>query len=213
MAKKHEIEPEGPQTESHAAEQALGDQQAAQTAEKARHGEEIAQAQDTPASKAARLRELSDDELLALAEEAARADHWLAVARRAQADLENTIKRLRRDQEEAVRYACAPLARDLLPVLDNLTRALGAAQSAKDFDGLYKGLELVARLFADALARHEIRPIEAAGRPFDPATHDAVMTASNPDLDDNVVAQEFERGWTLHDRVLRAAKVSVNKKA
>lgn len=213
MAKKHEIEPEGPSTESHAAEQALKDEQAADTAEKARHGEEIAQAPDTPAKKAERLRNLGDDELLALAEEAGKADHWLNIARRGQAELENTIKRLRRDQEDAMRYANTGLARDLLPVLDNLMRALQAAGTSKDFEGLYKGLSLTTKLFTEALARNYIKPIEAAGKAFDPATHDAVMMASDPKLDDNIVAQELERGWMLHDRVLRAAKVSVNKKA
>lgn len=213
MAKKHEIEPEGAPTESHAAGEALADKQAADTAEQARHGEKIARAEDTPAHKAARLRKLSDDELLALAEEAGKADHWLNIARRAQAELENTIKRLRRDQEDAMRYANTGLARDLLPVLDNLTRALQAAETSRDFDGLFKGLGLVSKMFHDALARNNIKPIEAAGKPFDPASHDAVMMASDPKLEDNMVAQEFERGWMLHERVLRAAKVSVNKKA
>ena len=209
---KHEIDAEGPQTESHAAKQALADKQARATAHKARHGEEIAAANDTPAHKAKKLRELGDDELLALAEQAAKAEHWLGVAQRGQADFENTIKRMRRDHEDALRFAAAPLAREMLPVLDNLARALKSAKEEGDFGGLYKGLELTQKLFADALARHGIKPIDALHKPFDPALHDAVMTASDGNLADNVVSAELEQGWTLNGRVLRAAKVVVNKK-
>lgn len=214
MSKKPntQIDPKDVPKEGHAAAEALADKEAVAAASKAAHGEAIAAEAATPAQKAAELRALSDEEMLALAEEAGRADHWLDVARRAQAELDNTIKRLRRDQEDAMRYANSGLARDLLPALDNLSRALAAGQTSKDFDSLFKGLVLTVKLFTDALARNDIKPIEAAGKPFDPAMHDAVMMASDAKLDDNAVAMELERGWMLHDRVLRAAKVSVNKK-
>lgn len=166
----------------------------------------------TPAERAQSLRELPDEELLALADQAAKSDHWLNLAQRTQADTENTIKRLRRDHEEAFRYASSGLARELLPVLDNLARALQAAEASKDFSGLFKGLQLTKKMFDAALERNDIKPIEAQGKPFDPARHDAVMTANDPGLGDNVVAAELEQGWMLRDRVLRAAKVSVNQK-
>ncbi len=200
MAKKHENESTQEAPEASAEKSAAGSAQPQP------------EAVETPAQIAARLREMGDDELVALSDEAAKSGHWLDVARRAQAELENTIKRLRRDQEDAMRYANTGLARDLLPVLDNLARALQSAEASKDFEGLFKGLGLTSKLFTDALARHQVLPIDSAGKPFDPALHDAVMMASDDKLADNVVAQELERGWTLHDRVLRAAKVSVNKK-
>lgn len=215
MSKKPEtkLDPKDVPHEGHAAAEALADKAAQATAEKARHGEEIAEGAESIATKAAELRKLSDEELVAVADEAARANHWLDIARRAQAELDNTIKRLRRDQEDASRYANTGLARDLLPVLDNLSRALTVAEVSRDFDGLFKGISLTSKMFTEALARHYITPVEAAGKPFDPAHHDAVMMANDPMLADNVVVQEFERGWMLHERVLRASKVSVNKKS
>ena len=165
-----------------------------------------------PAEEAARLRALPDADLPKLADEAARADHWLDVARRTQAELENTVRRLRRDSDDALKYANSGIAREMLPVLDNLSRALDAAAKSKDFEGLFKGVELTQKLFQDALARFGIQPIETVGATFDPAFHEALMTASRDDLENNAVAAEFERGYRLHDRVLRAAKVQVNKK-
>jgi molecular chaperone GrpE len=170
------------------------------------------QALPTPEERAQALRDLPDAELLALADEAANAAALLDRMRRAQAEFENTIKRLRRDHEDAFRYASSGLARDLLPVLDNLARAIGAAEASKDFDGLFKGLELTKKMFEAALERNDIKPIDALGKPFDPACHDAVMTANDSKLGDNVVATEMEQGWTLRDRVLRASKVAVNQK-
>ena len=206
MAKKehpksdsHETVPKGDLHEGDVAHEAL--------AEKA-----AAAAQVSPAEEAARLRALPDADLLKLADEAARADHWLDVARRTQAELENTVRRLRRDSDDALKYANSGIAREMLPVLDNLSRALDAAAKSKDFEGLFKGVELTQKLFQDALARFGIQPIETVGATFDPAFHEALMTASRDDLENNAVAAEFERGYRLHDRVLRAAKVQVNKK-
>lgn len=210
--KNPNLDPKDAPHEGHAAAEALSDPKAQSTAQAAQAGESIAAEAASTAQKADELRALDDKSLVALAEEATRADHWLNVARRAQAEMENTIKRLAREKEDAVRYAGTYLARDLLPVMDNLTRALRAAETGKDFQALFKGIELTRKLLDDALARNAIKPIEAAGKPFDPAHHEAVMMAADDKLGDNVVAQEFERGWIMHDRVLRAAKVSVNKK-
>lgn len=192
----HEPVPQGDLHEGDVAHEALAEKAAA------------AAAQPT----AEQLRALPDDDLLKLADEASRADHWLDVARRTQAELENTVRRLRRDSDDALKYANSGLAREMLPVLDNLSRALEAAAKSKDFEGLYKGVELTQKLFQDALARFGIQPIDTVGAVFDPAVHEALMTASRDDLANNAVAAEFERGYRLHDRVLRAAKVQVNKK-
>jgi molecular chaperone GrpE len=183
--------------------------------------EELAQAEDhhvevdqdlPPKKRAKQIRKLSDEELVELADEAAKAEHWLDVARRGQAELDNTIKRLRRDQTDAMRYANSSLARDLLQVVDNLQRALKAAADTQEFKALHDGVKLTTQILLEALERHDIRPIECEGQPFDPALHEALLTTSRDDLDHNVVAAELERGWMLHDRVLRAAKVQVNKR-
>jgi molecular chaperone GrpE len=214
MAKHNdEIEQQGEPREDHAAEEALHDEEALKTAEMARHGEDIAAVKDlSPRQRAKMLRKLDDAELIALAEQAAKADHWLDVARRAQAELDNTVKRLRREQQDASRFATSSLARDLLQVIDNLGRALEAGAKAEDFKSLNEGVQLTHKLFHDVLQRHSITAIEAVGQPFDPALHEALMTDSQPDVEDNVITAEFEKGWKLHDRVLRASKVRVNKR-
>jgi molecular chaperone GrpE len=209
MPEEHEIDPQGKPREGHAADQALHDDDALNTAEEAHHAEEIGTNENLPPHKRAKmLRKLADEELLALAEQAAKADHWLDVARRGQAELDNTIKRLRRESAEDQRYAQAGIARDLLPVIDNLNRAL---QAAPPDDPMAEGVKLTARLLIEALAKHAITPIEALGKPFDPAFHEALMTTHRADLPDNAVAMELEQGWKMHDRVLRATKVQVNK--
>jgi molecular chaperone GrpE len=210
---EHEMKDTGKAREGHEADGALRDAHDLETAQKAKHGEDIIAEPDvSPRAKARQLRKLDDDELIALAEQAAKADHWLDVARRAQAELDNTIKRLRRDQQDAVKFAAGSLARDLLQVVDNLQRAMDAAGSAQDFASLNEGVQLTHKLFADVLARHDIKPIESVGKPFNPEFHDAVMMDNQPDVEDNVITTELERGWKMHDRVLRAAKVRVNKK-
>lgn len=209
MANEHEIDPKGKPREGHAADQALHEDEALETAQAAHHAEEVGTNEEVPPHKRAKqLRKLPDEELLALAEQAAKADHWLDVARRGQAELENTIKRLRREAQEDVRYAQGGVARDLLPVIDNLNRAL---QAAAPDDPMAEGVKLTAKLLVEALAKHGITPIEALGKPFDPAFHEALMTTNRPDMPDNAVAMELEQGWKMHDRVLRATKVQVNK--
>lgn len=212
MPEDKEVIPEGQPAETHEADKALHDQHDAATAQAARHGEEIAAQDLPPKQKAKQLRKLEDEELIALAEQAAKAEHWLDVARRAQAEMDNTIKRLRREQQEGARYASGSLARDLLPVIDNLTRALEAGAKSRDFQSLHEGVQLIAKLFTDALARHDVQPIEALGQAFDPAYHEALMMDNRDDMPDNAVTTELERGWKMHDRVLRAAKVRVNKR-
>jgi molecular chaperone GrpE len=211
--KSDEVVPQGEPHEGHEAEQALHDKQAMHTAEEALHGEQIAADENLPLHKRAkRLRKLSDEELLALAEQAAKAEHWLEVAQRSQAEMDNAIRRLKRESQDDLKYAAGSLTRDLLPVVDNLARALQATSQTRDFKALAEGVELTNKMFIDALERHGITPIEALGHPFDPAVHEALMTTSNPELENNAVAMELERGWKLHDRVLRATKVQVNKK-
>jgi molecular chaperone GrpE len=179
-----------------------------QTAPEAEQVDEATAEPITASQRAEQLRALDDETLLTLAEQAAKADHWLDVARRAQAELDNTVKRLRRDAQEDMKYANAGLARDLLPVMDNLSRALKAQGNVQS---LAEGVKLTSKQLVEALAKHGITPIDADGRPFDPALHEAVMATRNPNLPNNAVAMELEQGWKMLDRVLRATKVQVNK--
>jgi molecular chaperone GrpE len=137
-------------------------------------------------------------------------DKFLELLRRTQADFENYQKRARRDAEEERRYALKPLALDLLPALDNLERALSAA---KEESPLSKGVAMVQNQLLEALRRHDIRRIEAAGQPFDPNQHQAVMQQPSADQPPNTVLQVLEHGYLYHDRVLRPSKVVLSKGA
>lgn len=205
---KQQTEPAGemPDEVSQAADERIDGQ-----ADEARVSEETEEAKLSEDELAARLRELPDDKLLALAREAEKADHWLDVAQRTQAEMENTVKRLTRENAEHMRYALEPMARSLLDLVDNLERALAASTKARDFDGLYEGISLTHKMFLQVLENFGVKPIMALDQPFDPARHEAMMTGADESKDPNVILQELARGWTIHDRVLRASKVSVNK--
>lgn len=137
-------------------------------------------------------------------------DQFLGMLQRTQADFENYQKRNQREREQERRYWYGPLGLDLLPVLDNLERALAAAKQANETGPLVQGVNMVLAQFLDLLKRHGITPIEAQGQPFDPHLHQAVMQQPSAEVPPNTVTQVLERGFMLHDRVLRPAKVAVS---
>lgn len=124
---------------------------------------------------------------------------------RAAADLENYKKRAAKEREEAQRYANERLLKDLIPVLDNLERALAAAPEG---DPMATGVKLVLRAFEDALGRHGVKGFSALGQPFDPRLHEAVMQVASDQPPGTVVA-EHGRGFLLNDRLVRPAMVGV----
>jgi molecular chaperone GrpE len=137
-------------------------------------------------------------------------DKYQDLYLRTQAEFDNYQKRNRRELETERQYALTPLARELLPIIDNLDRALAAAKEAGP---LIQGVRLVQTQLLEALKRHHIRPIEAVGKPFDPNQHEAVMQQLAADKPPNTVLQVLEQGYTYRDRVLRPAKVIVSKPA
>jgi molecular chaperone GrpE len=142
----------------------------------------------------------------AIAERDANYDRFLRV----QAELENYRRRVRKEAEQNRLYQALPLVKDLLPGLDNLQRALAAAESTDDTNGLLEGVRMVAQQFQDALASHAVVPIEALGEPFDPHLHEALGQIPSPDHPPMVVIEEVQRGYLLHDRVVRPSKVIVS---
>lgn len=142
----------------------------------------------------------------ALAERDANLQNWL----RAQADLENYRKRTQKEIEQDTLYRALPLARDLLPGLDNLHRALEAARKSNDLARLVEGVQMVAKHFDDILAKHSILPIEAVGKPFDANLHQALQQVPTSEKPPLTVLAEYERGYTLHDRVVRPSTVIVS---
>lgn len=132
---------------------------------------------------------------------------------RLQAEFENYKKRILRDREEQVRYASEKVLKEFLPIVDNLYRALEAAAMGGKFDSLKAGLDLILQQLREVLQRLGVREIKSLGESFDPRVHDAVMRVDSPDHEDNIVVDELEKGYYLHDRILRPAKVTVCKRS
>ena len=130
---------------------------------------------------------------------------------RERAELENFKRRMQRDKSEALRFANEPLVRDLLPVVDNLERAIAHAQGGGNGQPLSEGVQLVLRAFLDVLEKHGVTRVSATGEPFDPTRHEAVAQVETEELPPNSVAEEHTPGYSLHNRLLRAAMVSVSK--
>src|SRR5687767_4285571 len=130
---------------------------------------------------------------------------------RAQADLENYRKRSRRELEEERRYANVPLLKDLLPVVDNIDRAVDAAQKSGEGGALLEGIKLVKQNLAAALARHHCVEIKAQGEPFDPHFHEALTAVTSQEHPANTVVQVVQPGYKVHDRVIRPSHVIVSK--
>lgn len=129
---------------------------------------------------------------------------------RLQAELENQRQRARRELEDQRRYANLPLLRDLLPVLDNLTRAIESAEKSGDSTGLLQGVELLAQQLKTTLAGHGCQPIDALHQPFDPHRHEAVLQQPSAEHPPGVVMGVTQNGYLLHDRVIRPAQVIVS---
>ncbi|MGD9856964.1 MAG: nucleotide exchange factor GrpE [Planctomycetaceae bacterium] len=145
-----------------------------------------------------------------LADVLAERDAAVDRALRSQAELENYRRRVQRERDEERRYAALPLVRDLLPGLDNLQRALDAAQHTDDLSAMLQGVEMVAGQIAEILTRHGAEPIVAVGEPFDPNRHEAITQMPSSEHPPMTVIDEVERGYTLHDRVVRPSKVIVS---
>ena len=122
------------------------------------------------------------------------------------ADFENFRRRSAQEMLDRSRYAPEATALALIPVLDNLQRAI---QHAPDGDPMVAGVRMVARQFEDALRSVGVTAIEAEGEPFDPAVHEAIGGEESPDVDRDTVLTVLQPGYRLHDRVLRPALVRV----
>ncbi len=127
---------------------------------------------------------------------------------RTAAEFENYKKRIRREQAETETKSKEGVLKDVLEIADNLERAAQVDEKA-DFKSLQKGLELVLRLFQAKLERHDVRPFESKGQPFDPRVHDAVSQVPSADVPPNSVLGEIQKGYRIGERLLRPALVVV----
>ena len=143
----------------------------------------------------------------AVAERDASRDQFL----RSQAELDNYRKRVSREREEERRLAALPVVRDLLPVIDNLKRAAGAARESGQAPDLVEGIDLVLQQIDGVLGSHGVQPIPGEGEAFDPHLHEAVSQIPSAEHPPMTIVQELEQGYLLHDRVVRPSKVIVSK--
>jgi molecular chaperone GrpE len=156
------------------------------------------------------------DESLSVEEKLAKAEEELEACKdkvlRLAAELENFKKRTQREKEEHIKYALETFAKELLPFLDNLERAIEAARESKDIDKLLEGLDLTLSGYFKTLEKFGLKVFAAEGKRFDPNYHEALTTEVNHNVEENTVVKELLKGYTLHERVLRPAMVVVSKK-
>jgi molecular chaperone GrpE len=151
----------------------------------------------------------AEDRLAALEREK---DDYYDRLLRATADLDNLRKRSRREVEDARRDGRSRALKEILPVVDNLERAVQHAGSASgDTQGVVEGVQLVLRQFSQALERLGVQSLEAEGKPFDPNVHEAMSQMESAELPPGSVAQVLQRGYMIDDRLLRPALVIVSK--
>ena len=133
------------------------------------------------------------------------------------ADMENLRKRFDREKIDSIKYGSVNFARDILSPGDNLERALSAINKEEDHSdsikNLIEGLTMVKKEFASALEKNSITKIDSINKKFDPNLHQAMMEVENDDLEEGVVVQEIQKGYMMHDRLLRPAMVGVSKKS
>ena len=134
-------------------------------------------------------------------------DRFLRVS----ADLENYKKRVSKEKADLIRYGNEELIKELLPVIDNLERALEHASSEEAQEGIEVGVKMTLQQFLGILQRFGVTPIAAEGEPFDPTTHEAVMEQVAGDYEPGHVVSELQKGYLLNDRLVRPAKVVVAK--
>lgn len=128
------------------------------------------------------------------------------------AETENFKKRMQRDFAEREKFCNEGIIKDLLPVLDNLDRALGHADEAGGSEALTEGVRMVRKQLVDALARNGVTAVESVGLPFDPAKQQAMMQVETEEYEEGTVVEEFQRGYFLNERILRPAMVTVAKR-
>lgn len=133
-------------------------------------------------------------------------DKYLRLA----AEFDNYKRLIQRDQRDQIRFGNEQLLKELLPVLDNLERAIKASQDGGNSNVLIQGVDLTLKQLTGVLSRFHVKPVETVGQLFNPATHQSVTSVASKKIPEQHVVEEFQRGYLLHDRILRAAMVSVS---
>jgi molecular chaperone GrpE len=130
---------------------------------------------------------------------------------RKQADFENFRKRMFREKEEAIKYANSNLLSDLITIIDDFERAIKAGAEATDVESFRAGIEMIEKQFTGMLERkYGLKRFDSEGEEFDPEKHEAINTEESKEHKTSIVLEDYQKGYLLHDRVLRHAKVKVS---
>lgn len=130
---------------------------------------------------------------------------------RSAAEFENLKRRTVRDVENAHKFGTEKLISDLFPVIDSLEKAIETAQDVEGAEAIAEGVELSLKLFMDSLSRNGLSTVDPLGMPFDPSLHEALAVVPNENAEPNSVMEVIQKGFTLNERLVRAAKVVVVK--
>lgn len=159
------------------------------------------------------LSDMTKDQLIEKVEEIqATADQNLDKYMRSQAEMENMKKRFQKDKQDLVKFGNETLLKQLLPVADNMEKALDHSDDKNALKALREGVELTLKGFLSVLEKSGVAPVEALGNAFDPNFHEAILEQEDPDAEPGTVISEFQKGYTLNQRLLRPAMVVVSKK-
>jgi len=169
---------------------------------------------ETPAAVEAEVVE-TEDETTVLQEQLAKALDEAKIHQeqylRTLADMENLRKRTQRDKEDLAKYANENILREILPVIDNLERAVEHAEQAESDEGLFEGVQMTLTQFGQLLGKFGVEPVDAIGQPFDPAYHQAMGQMESEEYPVNTVVQQMQKGYQLNKRLLRPAFVMLAK--
>jgi molecular chaperone GrpE len=197
-----------------------------ESGDKAGQVEKVGSAQEKEALNTQLLKELSAEELeeLTQAKQLLEEQHRLVevkdeliaeyedLLKRKQADFENYKKRTQKEAQDFKKYANMEIVLDVLNMMDDFERAIESTESSKDFDALHEGILLVERQIRTVLEnKYGVKVIEAVGKEFDPTIHDAVMMEESEKHEEDTVIEDFQKGYIMHDRVIRPSKVKVAK--
>jgi molecular chaperone GrpE len=165
----------------------------------------------TDASSEQSHQEGASDQVLAELEQARKqAEENYQRLLRVQADYDNFRRRTREEKEQLAKYASLKLIEQLLPVLDNFERALASSNDKKDYDALYKGLDMTFRQLEQVLAQEGLQRMESVGQPFNPEYHQAIMQVESEEHEEGIIVEEVQKGYMLKDKVIRPAMVKVS---
>lgn len=164
-----------------------------------------------PASgETGQLAEVAADEALAAAHEDL-AKHRDAMLRM-QAEMENLRKRMARDVEKSRKFALERLMKDLLQVRDSMERGLEVTDESATVESLREGHQLTLKMLAKVMQDHGLEAIDPLGQPFDPEQHEAMTVMPSAEVEENTVLEVLQKGFRLHDRLIRPAMVVVSRK-